>query len=583
MNRHVPGGIEIMRRGTGARVALPVVVAALSWHVALGQEAGPASAKDAVKDSASAKIQKPPEKIIAAEPSKAPPKAEAREPIERRPYRISFHLACDPSARIDAARRAELLQQWQILVKRFIGPPWAVTIEPASGPLDSADIVADLPEAFAGFTSFDKVWVVRVSRSESGSGMALVGREYDTASRRLGALQRRQVNAACDAPRALLEFALDLFNPTAEITGQEGGGALLKVQGAAITPASPSGAVVTKGKVFIPLRLVSLRDGKVQILRIPFTYLQVESVDGPVARCAIISPMRDPLSKRMARPNSLAALGLKPGNTPLRLRFVTKPDQLPAAGYTLTARTVPDGQPRDLGMTDRAGRIVLQPGFADGLVILRLLAGNVEPMVELPIMPGESRPDEQPIPFDPKPMTVLLESRIDSLRDEVVDLVALRARLEARMKARLEGEDWNGLDGALKEFSHLTPRDQFAQRLTKLKDEAAREQAESKKAILTKTAQAQISDLQSMIDRYLDDDTYNAYVDALERAQADAGAKDKAGTKKAGTAAVQKPGAPAKTTQPKTAPVAKTAPPAVAPGGAPEVAKPAPPKSAVPF
>ncbi len=111
----------------------------------------------------------------------------------------------------------------------------------------------------------------------------------------------------------MLEFALDLFNPTAEITGQEGGGALLKVQGGAITPASPFGAVVTKGMVFIPLRLVSLRDGKVQILRIPFTYLQVESVEGPVARCAIISPMRDPLSKRMSRPNSLAALGHQAG------------------------------------------------------------------------------------------------------------------------------------------------------------------------------------------------------------------------------------------------------------------------------
>ena len=58
-----------------------------------------------------------------------------------------------------------------------------------------------------------------------------------------------------------------------------------------------------------------------------------------------------------------------------------------------------------------------------------------------------------------------LESQIDSLRDEVVDLVALRARLEARMKARLEGEDWNGLDATLKEFATLTPRDEFAQRL----------------------------------------------------------------------------------------------------------------------
>ena len=50
-------------------------------------------------------------------------------------------------------------------------------------------------------------------------------------------------------------------------------------------------------------------------------------------------------------------------------------------------------------------------------------------------------------------------------------------------------------------------------------------------AILTKTAQAQISDLQAMIDRYLDDDTYKAYTDALERAQGEVAAKDKAKAK----------------------------------------------------
>ena len=72
------------------------------------------------------------------------------------------------------------------------------------------------------------------------------------------------------------------------------------------------------------------------------------------------------------------------------------------------------------------------------------------------MMPGESS-DERPIPFDPKPLTVALEAQIDSLRDEVVDLVALRARLEARMKARLEGEDWAGLEEALKEFSQADP------------------------------------------------------------------------------------------------------------------------------
>ena len=152
------------------------------------------------------------------------------------------------------------------------------------------------------------------------------------------------------------------------------------------------------------------------------------------------------------------------------------------------------------------------------------------------------------------------------------------------MKARLEGEDWVELDSTLKEFSKLTPRDSYAQQLTKLRDDAAHEQAGSKKAILTKTAQAQISDLQAMIDRYLDDDTYKAYVDALERAHADSNAKEKAGTKKAGTALVQKPPAPGatvKSAEPKTTPVAKAAPPPVAPEE--PKAKPAPAKPTVPF
>ena len=66
--------------------------------------------------------------------------------------------------------------------------------------------------------------------------------------------------------------------------------------------------------------------------------------------------------------------------------------------------------------------------------------------------------DEQEISIDPLPLTVALETQIDALRDEVIDLVAIRARLESRMKARLDGEDWKGLEDAVKEFSKLPPR-----------------------------------------------------------------------------------------------------------------------------
>jgi hypothetical protein len=454
------------------------------------------------------------------------------EAIDLEPYRVSFCLSCDPSSRIDEAGRLELLREWQILARRFVGASWILSIAPASSPLANVDLETVEPAAFSKIAPCDKVWIVRIARDRAGSDLDLAGREYDVVTRQLGPLQRRPIMPAVDMPRALFLFTRDLFNPTARITGQEGGKALLIVRGASIVPASPHGQVATPGTVFLPLRLVALANGTVRVLRIPFTYLQVEQVEGHVARCAINSALMDPLTRRVQNPNTLAGLGVKPAAAPSRLRFVTKPDGAPAAGYTLSARRVPQGLPRELGATDRSGRIVLQPGFADGLVILRLLAGNVEPLVELPFMPGESSL-ERVIAIDPLRETVALEAQIDSLRDEVVDLVAMRARLEARMKARADGEDWDAVADAIKEYARLTPRDEVAQRLAKLKENAARQQADTKKTILTRTAQAQIADLQSTIDRYLDDDAFKAYSEALNQGRSKANANAKAGPKSA--------------------------------------------------
>jgi hypothetical protein len=449
--------------------------------------------------------------------------------MERQPYRIALHFACHPSSRIDEARRSDLLREWQVLVRRFVGTPWVISLAPPSSPLLALDLEDPDPAAFANVGEFDKVWLVNAERPDAGTDLVFSGREYDTATRRMGPLQRRTVEAEGDAPRTMLLFAVDLFSPTALITGPEGGRVLLSVRGSMIEPASPIGRVVAKGTVFQPLRLVSTKAGTV-VRTIVHTYLQVESVDGPVARCMITSAYRDPLTQRVVQANTLAGVGIKPGQSPLRLQFVTRGDKVPAAGYTLTSRVPPDGKSRELGLTDRSGRIVLRPGFADGLVILRLLAGGVEPVAEFPIMPGESSPKD-PISINPLPQAVALESQIDSLRDEVVDLVALRARLEARMKARLEGNDWAGLAEAIKEFSRLTSRDVYAKRLAEIKEEAARDQAENKKTILTKTAQAMINDLQAMLDRYLDDETLNAYNRALEEGRAEVAAKEKAQAK----------------------------------------------------
>ena len=452
-------------------------------------------------------------------------------PAERQPYRIEVHLAVDPDTRLETSRRSAIVREWQTLITRFVGPPWDVSFRTTPSPLAGLSIESLTAERCEELgKDFDKFWIIRIGLDSASGGFLITGREYDVATRRLGPVQSKRSVVDAELPRSLLGFSLELFNPVAVISGEEGGKALLTVRGALLPPASPIGAVSPPGTVFIPLRITTSRDGKPLILRIPFTYLRVESVTGAVARCEFVKGISDPLSKRWSRPFSFAAIGIKPGDTPIRLRFVTRKEkvEVPAAGYLVTTRDVPDGAPRDVGVTDRAGRIAIRPQFARGLVMVRLLAGNVEPLFDAPMMAGEST-EERVIPVQLLPRAVTLETQLQALRDEVVDMVAIRARLEARMKARLDGEDWEGLAETLKEFQALGSREVPAGRLKSLKEQAQKEQVELRTPILTRTASAKVDELQALIDRYLDDDEYNAYVEAL--AQGKEGAVDKAKVK----------------------------------------------------
>lgn len=482
-------------------------------------------------------------------------------PIENRPYRIALHLAFAPEARFDAGRRHDLVERWQGMVRRFVGPAWSVHVAESPSPLAGqglerirADELQDLGP------TFDKVWLIWISVGTVDADLVFLGREYDAATRWLGPLQTRTALSSLDAPREFFRFTIDLFSPSALIVGQEGGRALLKVQGAAIPAASPLGAVVAKGTTFIPLRLVTMRDDSVRITRIAFTYLATESVEGSLARCAIVSAFRDPLSQRIARPNTLAALGIKPGDSTLHFRFIDRGTKGPAAGYTLTERPAPDGPIRNVGMTDRGGRIAVEPGPTRGVVKLRLLAGDSEPLAEFPIMPGESS-EEREIPVDPLPLASAYQVRLDALRDQIVDQVALRGRLERLMQSRVEGEDWTGLQELLKQYDLLRSPSTFSESVKKLKDEATKQSYEaSKTTVLTRHLQAEFDELQGLIDGYLTNDASQAFAEVLESQKKRQAEASQAAQKKAVAATAPKE------VEVKAAPPPTAQPPAEKPG-----------------
>jgi hypothetical protein len=441
-------------------------------------------------------------------------------PPERRPYAIRAWIAVDPAARLDERGTAELIDAWRTLVARFVGAPWSLDVARAEGRLAASapeELRAEDFESRKG--SSDKLWAIRIEPSR-GRGYSLSGREYDTLTKTLGTVVRGEVLAPADAPRELLRFALRLFTPTAEVGKSVGDRVDLTVQGSLLAPADPVGAVAPKGTVFVPLRLFFKPDGSLaRILPIGWTYLVADAMDGPTARAALITGLPDPLSRRVVGSYRLVALGVKSGDVPTRFRFETRPpDPRPAAGYTVTVRDLPDGAPREVGSTDRDGRIVLPPGFGRKVVGLRLLAAGIEPLVEFPFLPGETD-EERVVRINPLPQTVALETRLHALKDEIVDLVAVRAQLEARLKLKAEANAWDEVKALLDEFHKLKPAKTFADRLTALRDEAARRQAETKTAILTRTAQAQIADTEALISRYLDDELFQAYETAYKEAQ----------------------------------------------------------------
>ncbi len=489
-------------------------------------------------------------------------------PAESRPYRIKAWIAVDPAARLGPGGRDGLVVGWSTLVRRFVGAPWRVEVAEGEGP-SSASAEPDAVAIGRAAEGFDKAWLIRVGpgAGPGGAGLVLEGREYDAATGLVGPPHSRSTPYALDAPRALLALALDLFAPVADVGEESGGGVSLVIRGGALGSADPIGRVAGPGTVFRPFTIARRGDQPEQVRAIPFTYLKVESIEGGRARCAIVSSLRNPFPKQIAGRFRRVALGARPGSSATRLRFVAGKDRLPAAGYILTARPAPDAPEREVATTDREGRVALPTGFASGLSWLRLKAG-VEPLAEFPILPGESA-DERTVAVTPRPQAVALEAKLDALRDELVDLIARRGRLEARMKARADGEAWDEVRTLVTEFRALPPRTGFEDRLNRLRDAATRDQEQLKIPVLTRTAQAELAEVESLILRYLADDEVDAY-DAAARAATDL--------------AAPKAAAPAQVAPKSVAPA--PARPQAAPATTPPPASPSPPPSrpkAVPF
>ena len=492
-----------------------------------------ADSKDKTKTDPKAKADADKAKTAAARKLEPP-----STPIEDKPYKIKMYVAVDPKARLDVRGRQNLIDSWLTFTRRFVGPPWEIQIAPDAGPLGGLNILAiDRVAVLKAGENFDKVWLILVQAARNG--YELIGREYDMRTARLGQPFVQPCPWPADAPRILFQLTLDMFSPSADVGDSVADAIKLRVQASGLPVADPIGAVVKPGTYFRPIRAFLKPDGKtvIRMQEVQYTFLEVSSVNGNNVICSLVTTIRSPFIRR-ARGGRITylVLGVKPANFPSRFKFTEGPQKNPAAGYVLTAQTYPKGSPRELGTTDRQGRIVLPPDFAKGLVMMYLLGGKVEPLARFPWMPGESA-EEMTIQIIPHPDAVALETTVNAMRDQIYDLVGQRSRLLKKMKNRIQSDNWDEAKKYVAQFKKLDTAKIFEERIKALKDDATRRQTESKKPILTPQAQKLIASVDDLIARYLDDKDIETYEDTIAAHDASPGRKsllDEPEKKKAG-------------------------------------------------
>ena len=133
------------------------------------------------------------------------------------------------------------------------------------------------------------------------------------------------------------------------------------------------------------------------------------------------------------------------------------------------------------------------------------------------------------------------------------------------MEARLQGEDLAGVEEGLKEYAAPAARETVRR--------AAREaqgpgrpgsRPRAKTAVLTKNIQAQFNELQALIDRYLDDEAFTSYTEALDRKRAEKarGGEGQGEGDRQAAGRWRTPRPPAQTPAPEAAPCSREAAPA---------------------
>jgi hypothetical protein len=347
------------------------------------------------------------------------------------------------------------------------------------------------------------------------NGLELAGREHDTATDHTGPVFTSHVATSDTLVHGMLRLCLRLFSPLARLERAESRRVLLTLKGGRLRLNDPDLQWAGPGRPFAAFRRFFRRDGQPpEVSVVPWSFVEVDQVQGASVEAAIRSRLRRPFTRRTDRRNDLLALGLATTGRPTRVRFLDDAHQTSLVGYTAVIQTTREPIQSASVSTDRSGTVVVRPQD-EGLSLIVLRQGD-RSVAFLYLVPGQER--EITATLDAGEDVLALSSELKALEAEFVDLVAQRAILVQSIERHLAKAELAGADRLLARLRALPTEVEFQRKLSAF---LANSQSQTG-GKFSKTFDSRIAEMRSQIGSYLDGARIGSVSREIERVRLEA-------------------------------------------------------------
>lgn len=464
--------------------------------------------------------------------------------MESQPYRVRVLIAHDP-AEFPALRR-EVDQA----LSRSVGLLWQTDIEELSGVVRrDGDVLARWTAAEIQQRCDDEevgFWFL-VTVHNQGARREIAVRAWQPQFEWLSPVQRASFFEPRETAAQIVKLCWRLFRPQVLIEHVDQNAVRLRIPAGDLQPADPAYQLFQPGDCLIPWMLYYDKNQTIKRRQeLPWTYVRLDEIQGPLARGTVLSGLRTPLAGKTRGRIDKVAVASRPvyPNTRLQIGVQNQPSRV-LAGYPLELRpklpepkSEVDAAPKadDVEaeppvkeeitklLTDRLGETTLTPIAEQKMTWVYIYSGDLL-LARVPFVPGSLPFMRLEVPDDSVRLQV--EGELQVLQSELINFVAERNTLIAAARGASKKGDWQRVAILRKQLDELPPKKIFTSKLAGIRVPAVN----AAKANKDRNGQVRVerlcNDVAELIDRYLDSEKLRLITDEIDQLMKDGIAAEK--------------------------------------------------------